>query len=45
MSKKKVMSTSMRIRSAKMQICIAMMIYCECTSENGNTMKSEKCDK
>jgi hypothetical protein len=45
MRKKKAMSTPMRIRSAKTQIYIAVMISSECTIENGNTMKSEKCEK
>jgi hypothetical protein len=45
MIKRKAMLTSMEIRSAKMKICIAVMISCECTSENGNTIKSGKCDQ
>jgi len=34
------MSTSKKIRSSKMQKYMAVMISCECTSENGNTVKS-----
>jgi len=39
MWQKKAMSNSKKIRSAKTQICIAVMISCECTSENGNSEK------
>ena len=35
------MSTSKKIRSTKTQICIAVMFSCECTSENGNTVKTK----
>jgi hypothetical protein len=32
-------------KSTKTQMCIVMMISCECTSENGNRAKSKKCDQ
>jgi hypothetical protein len=38
------MSTSKKIRSAETQIRIAV-ISCECTGENGNRVRSEKCDQ
>jgi hypothetical protein len=30
----------MKIRSGKTKICVAVIISCECTIENGRTMKS-----